>query len=164
MSLQRFLIASSLILSPLAAIGFQSAAFAGTDSTNIIIGGTVAPVIDIEASATADAAQLPLSTAGQQTVKIADLTLNSNNFSGVTLTLSSTNGGLLVDSNDPENAVYYEVDLTGNDGQPGAFRALNAFSQSVGSPQTDLYIRISNPNVPKQGNYSDTITLTVTDN
>jgi hypothetical protein len=164
MSLRRFLAASSLILAPIATIGFQSAAFAGTDSTNIIIGGTVAPVIDIEATATSDAAQLPLSTAGQQTLKIADLTLNSNNYGGVTVTVTSTNNGQLVDSGNPENAVLYQIDVVGDGGTPDNFRFLNAFSQSVTAPNTDLYIRFTNLSVPKQGTYNDTITITVADN
>ena len=164
MSLRHFFIASSLILSPLATMGFQSAAFAGTDSTNIIIGGTVDPVIDIEATATAAAQQLPLSTPGQQTVKIADLTLNSNNYSGVTVTATSTNNGQLVDSNNLDIFVSYQIDLTGDGGAPGNFRPLSTFSQTVSSPQTDLYILVTNPSLPQQGNYSDTITITVADN
>ena len=164
MSLQRFLIASSLILSPLATMGFQSAAFAGNATTNIILSGTVAPIISIAATATSDAEQLPLSTAGQQTVKIADLTLNSNNFSGVTVTVSSTNSGRLVDSNEPENAVLYQIALIPDNGTPGGFDSLSSFSQSVLLSQTDLYIQFNNPSVPKQGNYSDTITVTVSDN
>lgn len=127
MSLRRFFVASSLILSPLATMGFQSAAFAGTDSTNIIIGGTVDPVIDIEATATAAAQQLPLSTPGLQTAKIADLTLNSNNYSGVTVTATSTNNGKLVDSNNPDFFVSYQIDLTGDTGAPGNFRPCTLF-------------------------------------
>ncbi len=164
MSLRRFFVASSLILSPLATMGFQSAAFAGTDSTNIIIGGTVASVIDIEATATAQAQDLPLSTPGPQVVKIADLTLNSNNYSGVTVSVGSTNNGELVDLNNPSNIVTYQIDLVGDSGTPSNFRSLGLFSQIVSSAQTDLYIRVNNPSVPKQGNYSDTITVIVADN
>lgn len=164
MSLRHFFIASSLILAPITTLGFGSAAFAGTDSTNIIIRGTVDPVIDIEATATAVAEQLPLSTPGQLIVKIADLTLNSNNYSGVTVTATSTNDGLLVDSNNPDIFVPYEIDLTGDGGAPGDFRPLSTFSQIVSSPQTDLYILVTNPSLPKQGNYGDTITITVADN
>ncbi len=164
MSLQRFLIVSSLIIAPITTLAFEPAAFAGTDSINIIVGGTVDPVINIEATATVAAEQLPLSTPGQQTVKIADLSLTSNNYSGVTLTVASTNNGQLVDSNNPDNSVSYQIDLTGDGGTPGDFRPLNTFSQTVTAPNTDLYIRLTNPSVPKQGNYSDTITVTVADN
>jgi hypothetical protein len=164
MSLRHFFIASSLILAPITTLGFGSAAFAGTDSTNIIIRGTVDPVIDIQATATAVAEQLPLSTPGELIVKIADLTLNSNNYSGVTVTATSTNDGLLVDSNNPDIFVSYQIELTGDGGAPGDFRPLNTFSQIVSSPQTDLYILVTNPSLPKQGNYGDTITITVADN
>lgn len=165
MSLRHFFIASSLILAPITTLGFGSAAFAGTDSTNIIIRGTVDPVIDIQATATAVAEQLPLSTPGELIVKIADLTLNSNNYSGVTVTATSTNNGLLVDSNDPDNIfIPYQIELTGDGGAPGDFRPLSTFSQIVSSPQTDLYILVTNPSLPKQGNYGDTITITVADN
>ncbi|MEL0591547.1 MAG: hypothetical protein U1V55_20780 [Planktothrix rubescens PR222] len=164
MSLRHFFIASSLILAPITTLGFGSAAFAGTDSTNIIIRGTVDPVINIEATATAVAEQLPLSTPGELIVKIADLTLNSNNYSGVTVTATSTNNGLLVNSNNPDNVVPYQIELTGDGGAPGDFRPLSTFSQIVSSPQTDLYILVIKPSLPTQGNYSDTITITVADN
>lgn len=164
MSLQRFLIASSLILSPLATIGFQSAALADSATTNVIISGTVDPVISLQAVATAQAQDLPLSTPGQQVVKIADLTLDSNNYSGVRLTATSTNNGFLLAQNNPLNAVPYQIDVVADGGTPGNFRAVGAIGQTVSSAQTDLYIQVNNPSTPKQGTYTDTITITVADN
>lgn len=164
MSLQRFLIVSSLIIAPITTFAFEPAAFAGTDSTNIIIGGTVAPVIDIEATPTAAAQQLPLSDPGPKIVKIADLTLTSNNYSGVTVTATSTNEGLLLDSNNPEISVSYQIDLVSDNTAPGDFRSLNTFNHIVSIPETDLYIQVNNPSLPIQGNYGDTITITVADN
>ncbi|MEY3329659.1 MAG: hypothetical protein RLZZ115_2542, partial [Cyanobacteriota bacterium] len=52
----------------------------------------------------------------------------------------------------------------GDGGAPGDFRPLSTFSQIVSSPQTDLYILVIKPSLPKQGNYGDTITITVADN
>lgn len=161
MSLRRFLVASSLILSPVAAISLQSAAFAVTATNNIQIGGSVPASVTITSTATTAASSLPLSTAGTQTVKIADVVVTTN-FGAATITASSTNNGVLLNSNNPNDNLQYELDIVGDGGQAGNFSNVGGFNRVV-EGELDLYIRVNNPSTPKKGNYADTITLTVSD-
>lgn len=161
MSLRRFLVASSLILSPVAAISLQSAAFAVTATDNIQIGGSVPASVTITSTGTAAATSLPLSTAGTQTVKIADVVVTTN-FGAATITASSTNNGVLLNSNNPNDNLQYELDIVGDGGQAGNFSNVGGFNRVV-EGELDLYIRVNNPSTPKKGNYADTITLTVSD-
>jgi hypothetical protein len=161
MSLRHFLVASSLILSPVAAISLQSAAFAVTATDNIQIGGSVPASVTITSTGTAAATSLPLSTAGTQTVKIADVVVTTN-FGAATITASSTNNGVLLNSNNPNDNLQYELDIVGDGGQAGNFSNVGGFNRVV-EGELDLYIRVNNPSTPKKGNYADTITLTVSD-
>ena len=76
MSLRRFFIASSLILSPL---GFGSAAFAGTTS-NIELNATVPETANITSTPTTEAANLhdSISQSQRGIVKIADFNVTTN--------------------------------------------------------------------------------------
>lgn len=161
MSLRRFLVASSLILSPVAAISLQSAAFAVTATDNIQIGGSVPASVTITSTATTAASSLPLSTAGTQTVKIADVVVTTN-FGAATISATSTNNGVLLNSNNPNDNLQYELDIVGDGGQAGNFSNVGGFNRVVDG-ELDLYIRVNNPSTPKKGNYADTITLTVSD-
>ncbi|MBD2136249.1 hypothetical protein H6F32_01320 [Anabaena sp. FACHB-1237] len=173
MSLRGFLIASGLILSPLTTIGFQSAAFADTDNTHIQIGGTVATIISINATPTSDASNLPLSQTGEQIVKIADLKITTNSPAGVRITVKSLYNGTLL--NDVNDYINYGIQITDDSTTPdsGSFKTLEedvsiskttGFNSETGEKQLDLYLRLNNLSIPKQGNYNDTITLTVADN
>jgi len=161
MSLRRFLVASSLILSPVAAIGVQSTAFAESATSNVILSGTVPASVTITSTATGAASSLPLSTAGTQTVQIANITVTTN-FGGAILTATSTNNGVLLNSNNPNDNLQYQLDIVGDGGQAGNFSNIGSFSRTV-QGELDLYIQVNNPAVPKKGSYNDTITLTVSD-
>lgn len=162
MSLRRFFIASSLILSPVAAISVQSAAFAVTENHNIEIGGIVFATVSITSTTNQYTSNLPLSTAGvQHNLKIADLVVTTN-FGAATISATSTNNGLLFNNDSPDDSLQYQIDIVGDGGQANNFSNLSSFSRQV-EGDLDLYIKFTNPSIPKQGIYTDTITLTVSD-
>jgi hypothetical protein len=178
MSLRHFFIASSLILAPITTLGFGSAAFADTASDYIQLSGTVEQQIAIDANRTTAASDLPLSPedAGQDgstTVHIADLDITSNNIAGITITSSSDNDGKLVSSANSSDAIPYGIAIINYGSQAPAaipMTPLSSVNQSVtsgfntdGTKAMDLYIRYPVENL-KQGNYSDTLTITVSDN
>lgn len=175
MSLRHFFIASSLILAPITTLGFGSAALADTATSDIILTGTVDSQIAIDATATPAAGALPLSPeyAGQDgstTVHIADLDITSNNIAGITITASSTNVGELVGNNEEE--IPYTIAIV-NDGAgtPTSTTSVSSLNQNVvegfdsqtGIKSMDLYIKYSVLGL-KMGDYSDTLTITVSDN
>jgi hypothetical protein len=162
MFLRRFLISSSLILSPL---GFGSAAFAQTTS-NINLSATVPATASIALTATAEASNLQnsiqLAQTGIQTpIKIADFTVTTNNTGGVTLTAASTNSGRLRNNNG--DSIPYKIEVTGDQGAtPNTvnFSTLSGFTRFV-NRDIDLYIEINNPGSLPAGTYTDTLTLTI---
>ena len=171
MSLRHFFIASSLILAPITTLGFGSAAFAGTDSDYIQLEGTVDSQITIVANPTQAAADLQMSPeyAGQDgstTVHIADLDIASNNAAGIIITSSSGNLGKLTSG---ENEIAYTIAIVDNGaGTPTTYvsnlnQNVNGFDTETGIKSMDLYIRYSVGGMPKQGTYTDTITITVAD-
>lgn len=172
MSLRRSLIASSLILAPITTLGFGSAAFADTATDNVTVSGTVSSIIAIDAAATSDATDLPM-TGGSQAAHIADLDITSNNTAGITITASSTNNGVLESDNNTADNIDYTVAVV-DDGAttPTSGTSLSSLSQSetsgfdttTGVKPMDLYILYSVPTLPKKGNYADTLTITVSDN
>ena len=174
MSLRHFFIASSLILAPITTLGFGSAAFAGTDSDYIQLEGTVDSQITIVANPTQAAADLQMSPeyAGQDgstTVHIADLDIASNNAAGIIITSSSGNLGKLTSG---ENEIAYTIAIVDNGaGTPTSTTSVSSLNQNVngfdtetGIKSMDLYIKYSVGVMPKQGTYTDTITITVSDN
>ncbi|WP_254174765.1 hypothetical protein [Planktothrix pseudagardhii] len=162
MSLRRFLVASSLILSPVAAISLQSAAFAQTATDTIQIGGSVPATVSITSTTTTVATNLPLSTAGvENNLKIADLVVTTN-FGAATITATSTNNGTLLNTSNPSASRQYELDIVGDGGQANNFSNLSSFTRVV-EGDLDLYIQFTNPSTPQKGNYTDTIILTVSD-
>lgn len=159
MSLRRFFIASSLILSPL---GFGSAAFAQTTS-NIELNATVPETASITSTPTTDATDLydSILSSQQGIVKIADFNVTTNT-PYVTITASSTNGGNLSNENGDDIPYKLEVTADGVEAQSNNFNTVADFSESVvGS--ADLYIEISmtDMNNADAGTYDDTLTLTV---
>ncbi|CAD0225459.1 conserved hypothetical protein [Planktothrix agardhii] len=170
MSLRHFFIASSLILAPITTLGFGSAAFADTASDYIQLSGTVEQQIAIDANRTTAASDLPLSPedAGQDgstTVHIADLDITSNNIAGITITSSSDNDGELTSG---QNEIAYTIAIVDNGGTPTTYvsnlnQNVNGFNTETGSKSMDLYIKYSVGGMPKQGTYTDAITITVAD-
>ncbi|MFB2882403.1 hypothetical protein [Floridanema aerugineum] len=168
MSLRRFLIASSLIVTPVATIGLAPAAFADT-TASVGLSGTVTSTLAITSTTTTDASALPLSTAGNQVAKIADLTVTTNNTAGLTLTASTGN---LTSGTDTVPFTVTTVDDAATapstfataSGSNYTLNVNSGLDASTGSKNLDLYIQVQNPTLPKRGSYNGTVTLTVTDN
>ena len=170
MSLRRFLIASSLIVAPIATIGFASTALADTTST-VTLGGSVSSTLAVTSSATSDASSLPMSisTPGNQVVKIADLTVTTNNSAGLTLTATT---GDLTSGSDTVPFTVAAVDDGGTaptsfattSGSTYSLPVTTGFNATTGEKNIDLYIQVQNPTLPKKGTYAGSILLTVADN
>ncbi|MFM6453390.1 MAG: hypothetical protein ACKPH7_16425 [Planktothrix sp.] len=174
MSLRHFFIASSLILAPITTLGFGSAALADTATDSIILSGTVESQIAINATPTTDSTNLPmtqLSESGANVVRVANLDITSNNPAGITIEASSTNNGKLKTTNGDEIAYRIAI-VNNNSGIPSSVSTVSSFGLDVtsgfdpdtGVKQMDLYIDYTVGGMPKQGNYSDTLTITVADN
>ncbi|BAZ86344.1 hypothetical protein [Dolichospermum compactum] len=157
MSLRRFFIASSLILSPL---GFGSAAFAETTST-IELNATVPVTANITLTSTTEATDLYDSILSSQRgiVKIADFSVTSNT-PYVILTASSTNSGNLMSDNLDQISYKLHVGDDGSEAPIDGFDTVTDFSRSV-TGNGDLYIEITNMNNADAGTYSDTLTLII---
>jgi spore coat protein U-like protein len=157
MSLRRFFIASSLILSPL---GFGSAAFAETTSI-IDLTATVPATASITLTSTPQAAGLYDSILSSQRgiVKIADFSVTSNT-PYVILTASSANDGNLMSDNLDQISYKLHVGDDGSEAPSDGFDTVTDFSRVV-SGNGDLYIEITNMNNADAGTYSDTLTLTI---
>ena len=177
MSLRHFFIASSLILAPITTLGFGSAAFSNTDSDTVELSGTVDSQIAIDADRTNYAANSPLSplAAGQDgstTVHIADLDITSNNPVGIIITASSLNGGGELVGSIQDTAIPYTIAIVNNGaGTPTSTTSVSSLNQNVngfdtetGIKSMDLYIKYSVGGMPKMGTYTDTLTITVSDN
>ena len=163
MSLRRFFVASSLILSPL---GFGSAAFAQTTST-IPLTATVPATSSITSTPTTNATNLydSISQSQQGRVRIADLNITTNT-PGVTLTATSTNDGNLINSSGDNIPYKLEIINDGGGTPSGNFKTVTTFSSYRDRntySDVDLYIEIPITNMVNSpaGTYSDTLTLTI---
>jgi hypothetical protein len=141
--------------------------FAAT-TANVPLSGSVASTLDITAAPEAGASALDLS-AGEKTVKVATLSIQTNNSTGYTLTV---NDGVLAKAA-PDAAVTpiaYQVN-TANAGAaaPTTFTAGNhtfnsGVANAAGAGNRDLYIRYTPEALQDPGTYTATVTMTVADN
>ena len=134
------------------------------------LGGTLASTLSISVSATATASALPLDgegSAGEHIVKVADLTIGTNNEQGFTLT--ATSGDLTKAGG---SSIAYQVTSV-DDGTSApasgdflvASGSAYTYSTSGSGPgNQDLYIKYRPIALQDPGNYGGTITLTVADN
>lgn len=164
MSLRRFFIASSLILSPLAAIGFESAAFADT-SQQIPLEVTVPSRLSITAAPDANAAALQnvldLSRAEPSPAKIADITVDTNE-PNVSITATSANSGTL--RNSANNvAITYRLAIVADESAISVSNSstVSELNFQAANAQYDLHIVVDVPENVAAGTYSDILTLTL---
>ncbi|MBX5483099.1 MAG: hypothetical protein IRZ16_14840 [Myxococcaceae bacterium] len=143
-----------------------SAAVAAT----VNLSGTVASTANVTAVATSSAGALDMGgegvDIGQQIVKVADVTMSTNNATGLTLTVTS--GDL---SNGTDSVAYQVTTVADEAAAPvGADFTVPSgtdytYSNSTsGSEDRDLYIAYTPPILLDPGTYTGTITLTVADN
>ncbi|MEH1917838.1 hypothetical protein [Nostoc sp.] len=166
--IRRALIASGLFIS--AAVAFSPTAFAApTDTVNL--SGEIATQATIEATDTAGATALNLGGEGtivtDAVVKVADLTMSTNNASG--LKISLVGGTLIGTLTGIGTPITYQVAVATN-GQTPATGDYSAnisglsVSNSPAEVEKDLYIRYSAPAINDPDTYEGSILLTVADN
>jgi hypothetical protein len=153
---------SSLIL---ASLLLSSAAIAATTGS-VTLGGEVLTSLEITSVATAGASTLVLS-GGQKIAKVSDIAMTTNNEQGLTLTATSGNltkaGGTSI--------AFQVTSVADAAGAPlaGAFVVASGADYTVGTvaagaTAVDLYIMYTPATLQDPGNYSGSISLTVTDN
>ncbi len=164
--IRRFLIASGLFIG--AAVAFSPTAFAGT-TDSVILEGTVASTLSITAAPVVGVADdLDLTTNSEQIVKVADLAITTNNSTGYTLTASEGN---LSNGGHGETIAFKSatVDDAATAPATGDFTGTgNLFTDNTtttaGSNPKDLYIMYTPSATQGAGDYTGSISLTVTDN
>jgi hypothetical protein len=143
--------------------GFSVSALADpSTSASVALGGSVAPSLTMSASSLEESEMLDLS-GGLHTVKVADISMITNNEQGLTLT--ATSGSLTKPGG---SAIPFQVSTVVPLGSPTFLVASGSgytFSNSaVGPVALDLYIRYSPATFQDPGYYDGTINLTVSDN
>lgn len=142
----------------------SSAALAGTTAT-VELGGEVTTTLGLVSNTTVAADELDLMN-GRQIVKVADLTVMTNNEQGLTLTATS---GSLIKSGG--TAIPYQVTSAGDEQVPDAsgFAVASGSLYSVstsgaGVAEKDLFIMYTPATFQDPGYYGGTIDLSVSDN
>ncbi|AFZ03976.1 hypothetical protein [Calothrix sp. PCC 6303] len=156
------LFASALVLG--AAAISAPAAFAA-DTADVPLAGTVVSTLDITATATGAAGALTLTPGVQQTVKVADLAIVTNNATGYTLTVTPGSNSEL-NTTGGTTPISYQVAVVGDNATaPTTFTATATTSSSnnTDTPQ-DLYIQYTPAAALDTGAYTGTIGLSVVDN
>lgn len=160
MHLQRslkILVAGSLALSSIAT---------AATSASVTLSGSVASTLSITSTDTAGASALDLSS-GEKIVKVADLSMNTNNDQGLTLTATSGNlsktGGVSIAFQVTTVADAATAPLS------AAFTVASGTNYTVssstaGTVAKDLYIKYTPGSTQDPGTYSGSISLTVADN
>jgi hypothetical protein len=147
-------------------VGLPMVAMAATSDT-VTLGGTVTSTVSVDATDTAEASTLDLTTASEQIVKVADIAMTTNNSTGLTLTASSGN----LSNPDAETIAFAVTSVTDAAAAPasGAFTVPSGTNYTVanaeaGSFDEDLYIAYTPASLQDPGVYSGTISLTIADN
>lgn len=149
----------------LGALTLATSALAASSGT-VAIGGTVTTTaaVDVGTPLT-EATALDLNTASQQVVKVADLTVSTNNATGLTLTVSSGN----MVKGDGNTPIPYQVTTVADEAQqPTSFAVASGTPYTVttsaaGVVPLDLYVAYTPAENQDPGAYSATINLSVTD-
>jgi hypothetical protein len=162
-SLRRVLVASGLVIA--SSFAAASGAFALTTG-DVNLSGTVNSTLAISSSNPNTAIDLAASQT-DTTVKAADLAFGTNNSAGLTVASSGT----LTLSNGQATPVPFTVGIVaGSTGTPAAYyptNTANIFDTSAAAAPTTahaLYIKYSTAAFQDPGNYTATVTLTVSDN
>ncbi|AFZ12414.1 hypothetical protein Cri9333_1522 [Crinalium epipsammum PCC 9333] len=164
-SIRRAVIASGLVIG--AAAAFSPAAFADT----VNLSGTVTSTLALTTSPTAgpnSAANLPLNSATEQIVRIADLAVSTNNNTGYTLTVSS---GSLTKSGGADIPFQVVVTDDGTAAASGDFTVASgtaytystASANAAGSNGKDLSMKFTPDALQDPGNYTASVSVTVVD-
>ncbi|MBE9029819.1 hypothetical protein IQ266_08770 [filamentous cyanobacterium LEGE 11480] len=150
------------------AVTLPSTAFA-TTTEDITVGGTVAATLNIDVVAEAGATTLTMTQGAETIAKIAELSMETNNSTGLTLT--ATDGDM---TNGDGQTIAYDVEIVARDaaapasgdfsdgGDTYATAGGNALGAAEG--ERDLYIAFTPAALQDPGAYTGTVSVTVVDN
>ncbi|NJN49343.1 MAG: hypothetical protein HC805_05640 [Alkalinema sp. RL_2_19] len=149
-------------------VTLPSTAFAAT-TADVTVGGTVTSTLAVSATPDGAAATGLTMTQGTETIaKIADVAVETNNSTGLTLTV---NDGLM--TNPDGQTIAYDVLLVADgaaapttgfaDGQI-TYATTGANATAAAEGNRDLYINFTPSALQDPGVYSGTVTMTVADN
>lgn len=147
----------SLVVGSLLTI--SSVSMAATATVNV--GGTVTSTLAVSATATTGAGTLDLAGATERIIKVADITMSTNNEQGLSITTSDGNltktGGTSI--------AYLTTTVADNAVAPAttAFNATLPGMTTAGTLSEDLYIKYTPAALQDPGTYAGVITITVTD-
>lgn len=163
-TLRQVLVSSGLVV---ATSFMASAAFAGTTGS-IPLSGTVATTLEMVSTPTANTS-MNLTTASVQRVKVGDITMGTNNATGLTLALD---GGVTFTNANAKTPITVGVAVlagnapttptTGYTTSTGSLIAPTA-AQAVTTPYS-LFVEYTPAALQDPAAYSATVNLTVTDN
>lgn len=149
-------------------VSLPSIASADT-SANIGVGGNVPSTLAITAAADGGATSTSVTTGTETIAKIADLSMETNNSTGLTLTV---NAGTV--TNGDSETMPFEVLILEDGASTPATTAFSAGTQTYNSGGAnasgasiglrDLYIKYKPAALQDPGTYSGTVTVTVADN
>ena len=137
--------------------------FAATQA-DLVLKGTVAPILSISVSAAAAASSLDLSQAATD-VAVGSVTEKSNSRLGYKVTAKSTNGGKLVNVDDSTSYVPYSLSYDGSAITLATTDSQIYSTSSVrGTKIKDLLISFNKPSDLAAGSHEDTVTFTIVAN
>lgn len=132
---------------------------------NLLLKGTVPPLLSIVVTPEALASALPLDTT-QTDTKVATINEKSNSNTGYQVAVSSANQGKLVHESVVSSFINYSLTYNGNSVDLNAGQTYTY--PSAASVNADRDVEISYTGVPHedlvQGEYSDTVTFTISAN
>lgn len=132
---------------------------------NLLLKGTVPPLLSIVVTPEALASALPLDTT-QTDTKVATINEKSNSNTGYQVAVSSANQGKLVHESVASSFINYSLKYNGNSVDLNAGQTYTYPSSASVNANRD--VEISYTGVPHedlvQGEYSDTVTFTISAN
>jgi hypothetical protein len=154
--MKKLILTLSLMITPIL--------FAASDTGILTLRGTVPEILDLLITPEPIALSLPLNTT-QVNTKVSTLSIESNSNTGYKLSFDSANDGKLVHSTDNASFIVYTMKLDLQSVNLNIVDEL-VFLDTVVNTTKDLLI--SYTGVPhkdlRSGDYSDTITITLSSN
>lgn len=158
-----------LIRSLVAAVALMGGYALAETTGSVSMSGSVSSTLSITSTATAGATSLDLDgdgTSSEHIVKVADLSMSTNNEQGFTLTFSGGNltktGGTSIAYSVVTVADAAAAPLTGDLGW--ATGSTTYATSAAGDAARDLYIKYTPATLQDPGTYSGSISLSVSDN
>lgn len=150
----------TLLALSISSLSLSFSAQAATQA-ELILRGSVAPVLEISIAHETIASNLDLSSQASN-IKVATLTEKSNYAQGYKIKAKSTNGGKLVNVNDQNSFVNYSLTYSGSN-VPLSTSPSQVYSTSnlKGTYTKELKISYNQPSNLSAGSHEDTVQFTI---